>query len=56
MHEMLARHLHLDAYDELLNEANNSVTSAYGRITLQVFAELCTDIIPNHCYNTADRR
>ncbi|EGD72022.1 hypothetical protein PTSG_00038 [Salpingoeca rosetta] len=56
MHEMLTQHLQLDPYEELLNEANNSVTSAYGRITLQVFAELCTDVIPNHCYNTADRR
>ena len=56
MHEMLSPHLHLDAYEELLSESNASVTSAYGRITLHVFAELCTDIIPNHCYCTADRR
>eukprot|EP00911_Craspedida_sp_UC1_P002217 UC1_evm1s1691 len=55
-HALLSEHLTLDSYEEMFAEANDSVTSQYGRITLHVFAELCCDILPNFTYSSATRR
>ncbi|KAM3720431.1 Cytoplasmic FMR1-interacting protein [Dirofilaria immitis] len=43
-------------FNELLCEANHSVSAPYGRITLHVFWELNYDLIPNFCYNGSTRR
>lgn len=55
-HKLLASDLTLDSYEEMFAEANDSITSQYGRITYHVFAELCCDILPNFTYNSATRR
>lgn len=54
-HELLSKHLALDPFDELLAEANESVTG-FGKIQLHVFSELCLDVIPNYAYNSTTRR
>ncbi|EDQ89698.1 uncharacterized protein MONBRDRAFT_32353 [Monosiga brevicollis MX1] len=54
-HQLLSHHLSLDPFDELYAEANDSATGL-GKIRLHVFSELCLDVIPNYCYNTATRR
>jgi hypothetical protein len=41
---------------ELLREVNEEVTGTHGRITLHVFVELTSGIIPNFCYNSATKR
>lgn len=55
-HKLLSKHLALDEYDTMLREANHSVLTAYGRITIHVFYELNYDFLPNYCYNAATAR
>ena len=55
-HEMLSEHVSLDSWTAMFNEANQSVSSPHGRITLHIFWELHYDFLPNFCYNsTTDR-
>lgn len=56
-HELITAALvELDPFSEMLHEANEAVTSSYGRVTLHIFAEICTDIMRNWVYNTATKR
>lgn len=55
-HSLLSTHLSLDPFSDLLQEANEAVTTPYGRISLHVFAELTVDIMPNWAYSTTTRR
>jgi cytoplasmic FMR1 interacting protein len=46
----------LDSFEAMYREANQSVVSPHGRITLHIFWELIYNFIPNYCYNsTTDR-
>jgi cytoplasmic FMR1 interacting protein len=55
-HEMLSRYVVLDSFEAMYREANQSVVSPHGRITLHIFWELIYNFIPNYCYNsTTDR-
>ena len=55
-HQMLSEHVSLDSWTAMFNEANQSVSSPHGRITLHIFWELHYDFLPNFCYNsTTDR-
>eukprot|EP00051_Salpingoeca_urceolata_P004991 m.69469 g.69469 ORF g.69469 m.69469 type:complete len:1254 (+) comp13989_c0_seq2:242-4003(+) len=54
--DMLSEHFTLDPFDEMVKEVNDSVTSMFGRITLHVFAEISTDVIPNFIFSTAAQR
>ena len=40
----------------MLLEANHSVSTPYGRITLHIFWELNYDLLPNYCFNGATDR
>lgn len=55
-HRLLSEHCQLDDFGEMLQEVNDSVTSIYGRITVHVFAELCTDVLPNFAFNSVSCR
>ncbi|OON15300.1 cytoplasmic Fragile-X interacting family protein [Opisthorchis viverrini] len=55
-HRMLSEHLELDDFDALLREANNFVTSPFGKIAVHVFWELTYDVVKNYCYNDATNR
>ncbi|VDN03135.1 unnamed protein product [Thelazia callipaeda] len=56
-HRLLKQQLNsISDFNELLCEANHSVSAPYGRITLHVFWELNFDIISNFCYNGSTRR
>ncbi|XP_019857906.1 PREDICTED: cytoplasmic FMR1-interacting protein 2-like, partial [Amphimedon queenslandica] len=55
-HQMLSNFVVLDPFEAMYAEANNSVVSPHGRVTLHIFWELIYDFIPNYCYNsTTDR-
>ena len=55
-HHMLSEYVSLDSWSAMFNEANQSVSSPHGRITLHIFWELHYDFLPNFCYNsTTDR-
>lgn len=55
-HQMLSDHITLDSYDSMFREANNSVKSQCGRITLHIFDELQQDFLTNWCYNSSTNR
>ncbi|CAG0889224.1 unnamed protein product [Darwinula stevensoni] len=55
-HKLLSKHLALDDFHAMLQEANHNVLAPYGRITLHVFWELNYDFLPNYCYNAATNR
>ena len=55
-HQMLSEHVCLDPWDSMFNEANQSVSSPHGRITLHIFWELHYDFLPNFCYNSRTDR
>ena len=55
-HTMLSEYVTLDAFDAMLKEANQAISSPHGRISLHIFWELHYDFLPNFCYNsTTDR-
>lgn len=55
-HRLLSEYVHLDPWEAMLREVNQSVNSTHGRITLHIFWELHYDFLPNFCYNsTTDR-
>ena len=55
-HRMLAEHLALDDFDQLMIEADQKVTANVGRIGMHVFWEVIYDLVPNFCYNGATNR
>jgi len=56
MHKLLSKFLELDDFGSLLSEANNSVSSPYGRIPLCMLLELSVHFLPHYCYNDATGR
>ena len=46
----------MDDFESMLNEANNEVSSPFGRITLHVFWEINYDFLQHYCYNAATNR
>uniref|UniRef100_A0A915I1B8 Uncharacterized protein n=1 Tax=Romanomermis culicivorax TaxID=13658 RepID=A0A915I1B8_ROMCU len=56
-HRLLKEHLPgLSDFQDILCEANHSVSAPYGRITLHVFWELNYDFLPHYCYNASTNR
>ncbi|ELT90844.1 hypothetical protein CAPTEDRAFT_133280, partial [Capitella teleta] len=55
-HQLLSQHLALDDFNTILQEANTSVTSPIGRITLYLFLEVNYDFLPQFCYNASTNR
>ncbi|KAI1717201.1 cytoplasmic fragile-X interacting family domain-containing protein [Ditylenchus destructor] len=56
-HRLLSEHLGaLGDFKDFFVEANHQVSSPYGRITLHIYSELNSDLIPNYCFNTTTRR
>jgi len=55
-HKLLSKHLVLEAFDSLFKEADQNVTSSYGRITVHILYEINSDILPNYCYNQSTQR
>ncbi|XP_059150465.1 cytoplasmic FMR1-interacting protein-like [Physella acuta] len=59
-HKLMSEHLSLTDFDAMLLEANNNVIETQGknirRITLQVFLEIKSDLLPNYCYNSSTCR
>jgi len=46
----------LEDFDALFKEADQNVTSSYGRITVHILYEINSDILPNFCYNQSTMR
>jgi len=55
-HKLLSKHLLLDDFDALFKEADQNVTSSYGRIAVHILYEINSDVLPNYCYNQATMR
>ncbi len=57
-HRILSKHLHLDAFDDLLAECNEdgSVTSFSGRIISHTAQEFLSDFASNFAFNAATER
>jgi cytoplasmic FMR1 interacting protein len=55
-HKLLSKDLILDDFDALLKEADQSVTSSYGRIAVHILYEITSDVLPNYCYNHSTMR
>lgn len=55
-HRLLIRHLPLDSFELLFNEANVNVTSPYGRIAIATMFELQSQILPHYCFNGSTTR
>ena len=53
--QLLSEYLHLDPFNNILHEANQSV-NAMGRITGHVIWELNYDFLPNFNYNNSTER
>ena len=54
-HKLLSEYLYLDPFENILHEANQSVTNI-GRIAGHVIWELNYDFLPNYCYNSSTER
>ena len=55
-HKLLSEYLCIDPFENILHEANQSVTNNIGRITGHVIWELNYDFLPNFCYNASTER
>lgn len=55
-HKLLSKHLVLEDFDALFKEADQNVTSSYGRITVHILYEINADVLPNYCYNQSTMR
>ncbi|KAL5460570.1 hypothetical protein EMCRGX_G034022 [Ephydatia muelleri] len=55
-HQLLSQHVQLDPFNAMYHEANQSVSTPHGRITLHIFWELSFDFIPHFCYNSSTDR
>jgi cytoplasmic FMR1 interacting protein len=57
-HQMLSQFLHLEPFEDLLKEVDESVGIAEnnGRIVTHVVHEIVRELIPNYCYNNVTSR
>lgn len=55
-HSLLSKHLVLESFDSLFKEADQSVSSSYGQITLHIVNEIKLDVLPNYCFNQSTMR
>lgn len=55
-HQLLSKHLILDDFECLFKEADQSVNSSYGLITLHIVNEIKYEILPNYCFNQSTMR
>lgn len=55
-HKLLSKHLVLDDFEAMFKEADQNVTSSYGRVTVHILFEIISDILPNYCFNQATMR
>ena len=55
-HKLLSKHLVLDGFEALFKEADQNVSSSYGRIAVHILYELNSDVIPNYCFNQSTMR
>lgn len=56
-HTLLRETLQLDPFDDILAEVNNAINHpVLSRTTVHVFAEMCTDLIPNMTFNSGSHR
>lgn len=55
-HKELSKHLMLENFDLLFKEAEQSVSSSYGKITIHLLDEIKRDLLPNYCYNQSTMR
>ncbi|XP_061164515.1 cytoplasmic FMR1-interacting protein 2-like [Saccostrea echinata] len=55
-HKLMKDFIPLDNFDSMLHEADNKVSSPFGRITLHVFWEISYDFLTHYCYNAATNR
>ena len=52
----MSKYLLLDDFDSLFKEADQNVSSSYGRIAVHILYEINSDILPNYCYNQSTMR
>jgi cytoplasmic FMR1 interacting protein len=56
-HSLLSEQLKLDPFEEMLAEKSGSVNNPIlNRVTMTIFAEICTDVIPNFAFNSGSQR
>lgn len=55
-HKLLSKHLNLDDFQSLWQEANHNITSSYGRVSIYILLELTSDFFPHYCYNSSTGR
>ena len=48
--------MQLDSFETLFKEADQNVTSSYGKIAVHILHEIKTDVLPNFCYNQSTMR
>ena len=53
---MLCEYVTLDSFDDIFRQANDSVKSPCGKITMHIYDELNNDFLPNFCYNSSTNR
>jgi len=54
--KLLSKNLVLEDFESLFKEADQNVTSSYGRVALHILYEINSDILPNYCYNQSTMR
>lgn len=57
-HQLMSKFFHLDPWDSVLNEMNESTAliSFHGRIVLHIIFEIVYDFAPNFCFNSISNR
>jgi len=55
-HKLLCKHVELDEFDSLLQEANHNVSAPHGSVTLHVFYDLYCNFLHTYCYNASTNR
>ncbi|KAL5258591.1 hypothetical protein ACHWQZ_G009162 [Mnemiopsis leidyi] len=55
-YQMLSEYVTLDSFDDIFRQANDSVKSPCGKITMHIYDELNNDFLPNFCYNSSTNR
>ena len=53
---MLSEYVTLDSFDDIFRQANDSVKSPCGKVTMHIYDELNNDFLPNFCYNSSTNR
>ena len=54
--QMLAEYVTLDSFEDIYRQANDSVKSPCGKITMHIYDEINNDFLPNFCYNASTNR